>query len=72
MKWTVSIEFSSSLAFHKFFTMLNTRQIRNAQRTNYSIQHKIIEFVTTSQPDEARLRKFGNVVDVKIVEIHES
>lgn len=65
--WTVSVQFSRPLAYHKFFSLLNRGRINNTKLVNYSHLHLIVEFETTSQPEEDKIRKMGNVINVKIL-----
>lgn len=69
MKWTVSVEFSRAKAYHQFFSLLNRGLINDTKLINHSHAHMIIEFETTTAPDEAKIKKMGSVIKVKIVEV---
>ena len=71
MKWVVSVEFSRARAYHQFFSLLNRGLIKDTKLTNYNHLYKIIEFETTTAPEEEKIKKMGSVVNVKIVEVHE-
>jgi len=69
MKWIVSVEFSRSKAYHLFFSLLNRGLIKDTRMTNHSDLYKLIEFETTTAPEEEKIKKMGSVVNVIIVEI---
>jgi SRSO17 transposase len=68
-KWTVSVKFTRPKAYHQFFSLLNRSLIKDTKLINHSHAHMIIEFETTTAPDEAKIKKMGSVINVKIVEI---
>lgn len=67
MKWIVSVEFSRPRAYHTFFSLLNRGLIKDTKLINHSDVYKIIEFETTTAPEEAKIKKMRAVVNVKIV-----
>jgi len=69
MKWIVSVEFSRPRAYHQFFSLLNRGLIKDTRMTNHSDLYKLIEFETTTEPEEEKIKKMGKVINVKIVEI---
>jgi len=69
MKWIVSVEFSRPKAYHQFFSLLNRGLIKDTRMTNHSDLYKLIEFETTTAPEEDKIKKLGSVVNVIIVEI---
>ena len=69
MKWIVSVEFRSAMQYHKFFSLLNRGLIRDTVLVNHSNVYKLIEFETTTEPEEEKIKKMGKVINVKIVEI---
>ena len=69
MEWIVSVEFSRSKAYHQFFSLLNRGLIRDTVLVNYSHVHRLIEFETTTQPEEEKIKKMGKVINVKIIEV---
>jgi len=69
MKWIVSVEFLSAVQYHKFFSLINLGRIRDTVLVNYSHVHRLIEFETTTQPEEEKIKKMGKVINVKIVEV---
>lgn len=72
MKWIVSVEFLSAIQYHKFFSLINLGRIRDTVLVNYSHVHRLIEFETTTAPEEKKIKKMGKVINVKIVEVHEN
>ena len=68
MKWIVSVEFKSAIQYHKFFSLLNRGLILNTVLVNHSHVYKLIEFETTTEPEEEKIKKMGKVINVKIVE----
>ena len=71
MKWIVSVEFLSAIQYHKFFSLINLGKICDTVLVNYSHVYRLIEFETTTQPEEEKIKKMGKVINVKIVEVHE-
>jgi len=69
VKWIVSVEFRSAMQYHKFFSLLNRGLIRDTVLVNHSNVYKLIEFETTTEPEEEKIKKMGKVINVKIVEI---
>lgn len=69
MKWVVSVEFSRPRAYHQFFSLLNRGLINDTKLINHSDVYKIIEFETTTAPEEDKIKKLGSVVNVIIVEV---
>lgn len=69
MKWIVSVEFTRAKAYHQFFSLLNRGQIKDTKMITYSHVHQIIEFETTTAPEEEKIKKMGSVINVKILEI---
>ena len=69
MKWIVSVQFSRAKAYHQFFSLLNRGMIKDTVMTNHSALYKLIEFETTTAPEEAKIKKMGSVVNVIIVEV---
>lgn len=69
MKWIVSVEFSRPKAYHQFFSLLNRGLIKDTRMTNHSDLYKLIEFETTTAPEEDKIKKLGSVVNVIIVEV---
>ena len=69
MKWIVSVEFSRPRAYHQFFSLLNRGLIKDTRMTNHSDLYKLIEFETTTAPEEKKIKKLGAVVNVIIVEV---
>ena len=69
MKWIVSVEFSRPRAYHQFFSLLNRGLIKDTRMTNHSDLYKLIEFETTTAPEEEKIKKLGSVVNVIIVEV---
>jgi len=71
MKWTVSVEFSRPKAYHQFFSLLNRGLINDTVLINHSATYMIIEFETTTAPEEEKIKNMGSVINVKIVEVNE-
>jgi len=69
MKWIVSVEFRSAVQYHKFFSLLNRGLIRDTVLVNHSHVYKLIEFETTTVPEEEKIKKMGKIINVKIVEV---
>ena len=69
MKWIVSVQFSRAKAYHTFFSLLNLGKIKDTVKVNHSHTDLIVEFETTTAPEEEKIKKMGNVIDVKILEI---
>lgn len=69
MKWIVSVEFSRPKAYHQFFSLLNRGLIKDTRMTNHSDLYKLIEFETSTAPEEEKIKKMGSVINVKIVEV---
>lgn len=69
MKWTVSVEFSRPKAYHQFFSLLNRGLINDTKMTSFSDVYMIIEFETTTAPEEEKIKNMGSVINVKIVEV---
>lgn len=69
MKWIVSVKFNRPKAYHAFFSLLNRGRIKDTKLVNYSIPDLIAEFETTTEPEEDKIKKMGNVIDVKILEV---
>ena len=69
MKWTVSIQFNRVLAYHNFMSLLNRNLIKDTKRINYDVNLLIVEFETTTEPNKEVIKKWKNVIDVKIVEV---
>ena len=69
MKWIVSVQFGRAKAYHLFFSLLNRSRIKDTKLVNYSIPDQIVEFETTTKPEEDKIRKMGAVVNVKILEV---
>lgn len=69
MKWIVSVQFSRAKAYHNFMSLLNRNLIKDTKRINYDVNLLIVEFETTTEPEEDKICKMGNVVNVKIVEV---
>lgn len=69
MKWIVSVEFSRPRAYHQFFSLLNRGLIKDTVKVNHSHTDLIVEFETTTAPEEEKIKKMGSVINVKIVEV---
>ena len=69
MKWIVSVQFSRARAYHTFFSLLNLGKIKDTVKVNHSHADLIVEFETTTAPEEEKIKKMGNVIDVKILEV---
>jgi hypothetical protein len=67
-KWTVSIQFTRSRAFHNFMSLLNRGLILNTKRINYDLTLMIVEIETTTEPNMEKLKKWGKVIDLKFVD----
>ena len=69
MKWIVSVQFSRAKAYHTFFSLLNLGKIKDTVKVNHSHTDLIVEFETTTAPEEDKIKKMGSVINVKILEI---
>jgi hypothetical protein len=69
MKWIVSVQFSRPKAYHLFFSLVNRKRIKDTVLVNYSHADQIVEFETTTKPEEQKIKQMGAVVNVKILEV---
>lgn len=69
MKWIVSVQFSRAKAYHQFFSLLNRGLIKDTVKVNHSLELLIVEFETTTAPEEEKIKKMGSVIDVQILEV---
>jgi len=68
MKWIVSVQFNRAKAYHQFFSLLNRGLIKDTVKINHSHADLIVEFETTTPPDEKKLKAWGKVIDIKILD----